>query len=542
MMVDDRAMLDLIRNYRNLFSAIFVVSALGMVISMFGGPGGSSQGRRGASLGSGIAAKVEGDEIPSRDLILAMKQQMDRMDRIIEDEVQKSQNKVETRKFLEGMVRNQVTPDRVLGQLIQEKFMLSTAEHAGVASSVEAVKDMIQSNPVFKKEGRFDPLAYKQMVSEPGRYEKALADQTRINNLNRAFIAGLSAMSPEEIKLEQKLHHKAEYESLGITPTTFPEPKNVSADEVAKFLADEATSKAKLQAYYDRNVSKFKSDEKIQARHILIRDSEGGEAKAKEVLTEIQSKKITFADAAKKYSSDKSNSDKGGDLGFFGRGVMDPAFEKAAFDLKNKGDLTSAPVKSSFGFHLIELVERKAGENRTLDQVKKEIAPVVLLEERKSEKARAWIQQWTSSGKSPSDPDLKKLDLKWQSAEWSPLDDSLGSVGSVDDVRAALTALNAGKPVLSQVLTKGSTLYLIRYKGEKAPPKTETKTAKNVPAAPPKTDDSPSQLQQSKAQAGYSYFLKVRYENLEKAKKIVKSEGTIAEIRSRYATQQNDGG
>jgi len=103
----------------------------------------------------------------------------------------------------------------------------------------------------------------------------------------------------------------------------------------------------------------------IKCSHILIRvpytqdpaekTKKEDEAKAKieQIAKEIQDG-LDFGEAAKKYSDDTSNKDKGGDLGYFPKNYMDPAFEEAAFKLK-PGEM-SAVVKSSFGYHLIKMV------------------------------------------------------------------------------------------------------------------------------------------------------------------------------------------
>lgn len=85
---------------------------------------------------------------------------------------------------------------------------------------------------------------------------------------------------------------------------------------------------------------------KIKARHILVSQ----EFEAKDLLKKIREGKA-FADIAKEFSSCPSGKD-GGDLGEFGRGMMVPSFEAAAFAL-NVGDI-SEPVRTQFGFHLIQ--------------------------------------------------------------------------------------------------------------------------------------------------------------------------------------------
>jgi parvulin-like peptidyl-prolyl isomerase len=83
------------------------------------------------------------------------------------------------------------------------------------------------------------------------------------------------------------------------------------------------------------------------------------EAKAKidGILADIKAGKITFEDAAAKYSDDKSNNAKGGELDYYGPGELDPEFEKAGFGIKNVGEIVG-PIKSNFGWHLIKLIKR----------------------------------------------------------------------------------------------------------------------------------------------------------------------------------------
>ena len=87
----------------------------------------------------------------------------------------------------------------------------------------------------------------------------------------------------------------------------------------------------------------------VRASHILVKT----EAEARELLQEIKDGKKSFADAAKEASMCPSGS-QGGDLGFFGHGVMVGEFDKAAFELKEIGDI-SEPVQTQFGWHLIQL-------------------------------------------------------------------------------------------------------------------------------------------------------------------------------------------
>ena len=92
--------------------------------------------------------------------------------------------------------------------------------------------------------------------------------------------------------------------------------------------------------------------------------------KYKEIKEEIDTNKISFEEAAKKYSSCPSK-DQGGNLGVFGKGMMVPEFEEAVFNMKN-GEV-SGPVKTQFGYHLIKLENLQAGGESEYEEVRNEI-------------------------------------------------------------------------------------------------------------------------------------------------------------------------
>lgn len=106
--------------------------------------------------------------------------------------------------------------------------------------------------------------------------------------------------------------------------------------------------------------------EEIKARHILVQT----EAQAKEVIVEIK-KGGDFAELAKSKSLDPSGKSQGGDLGYFAREEMVPEFSEAAFKLKD-GEMTDAPVKTQFGWHVIK-VEARRTTTIQLEEVREDI-------------------------------------------------------------------------------------------------------------------------------------------------------------------------
>jgi peptidyl-prolyl cis-trans isomerase C len=124
-------------------------------------------------------------------------------------------------------------------------------------------------------------------------------------------------------------------------------------------------SDADLQKFYDQNKDKFKAGEQVRASHILVKT----EKEAQDVLAQLKGG-AKFEDLAKKYSVDPAGQ-KGGDLGWFGKGNMIPEFEKAAFAMK-EGE-TSGIVKTKFGFHIIKLTGKRPAGLLPFAEVKEQL-------------------------------------------------------------------------------------------------------------------------------------------------------------------------
>ena len=132
-----------------------------------------------------------------------------------------------------------------------------------------------------------------------------------------------------------------------------------------------------MKKYYDENKEQFNKGESVNASHILV-DSE---QKALELLGKIKAGEISFEDAARENSSCPSGQ-QGGSLGTFTRGQMVPEFDKAVFEME-EGEISEAPVKTQFGYHLIKLIEKNAAEPASFDEVKAELSEMLLTEKRR---------------------------------------------------------------------------------------------------------------------------------------------------------------
>ncbi len=128
-----------------------------------------------------------------------------------------------------------------------------------------------------------------------------------------------------------------------------------------------------VQEYYQNHREEFKTEKRIRARHILVKDK----AQAQKILKELQ-KGADFAQLAKKYSVDKATASKGGELGFFTQKDMVKPFSDVAFSLK-PGQL-SPVVKTPFGYHIIQVEEVKPAEQKSFNDVKAKIKSQLLKE------------------------------------------------------------------------------------------------------------------------------------------------------------------
>jgi len=160
-----------------------------------------------------------------------------------------------------------------------------------------------------------------------------------------------------------------------------------------KVLKNLKVSERELQEYYLKHKKDYRVPERVKARHILIRVPEkaGPEAQkaALKKAEDLRQKILAgadFSEIAHKYSEDPGTKDKGGELGFFARGQMIPEFEEAVFKLK-VGEL-SPPIKTRFGYHLVQVEAKVPAQEQPYEKVKDQVRQD-LLEAKKTERIKA---------------------------------------------------------------------------------------------------------------------------------------------------------
>lgn len=136
---------------------------------------------------------------------------------------------------------------------------------------------------------------------------------------------------------------------------------------------DGSISEDDVRARYDEEVGKLDPQEEIHARHILVES----EDEAKELIKELDNG-ADFQELAKEHSTGPS-APKGGDLGYFSKGQMVPEFEQAAFALE-PGSYTEEPVKTQFGYHVIEVEDRRQQEPPAFEEVAPQLRQAMVRE------------------------------------------------------------------------------------------------------------------------------------------------------------------
>lgn len=175
--------------------------------------------------------------------------------------------------------------------------------------------------------------------------------------------------------------------ALGQAGMTIDDLKEQATTQIQlkKLLGDKVQpTEEEIEQTYEQNKDRYATPEQVRASHILVETKE----EAEEI--EMQLKEgADFAEIAAEKNEDATK-DRGGDLNFFGRGEMDPAFEEAAFKLA-VGEI-SGPVQSSFGYHIIKVTDKKEATNPTFEEKKEEIREE-LINQKVYEQANGFVQE-----------------------------------------------------------------------------------------------------------------------------------------------------
>ncbi len=342
-----------------------------------------------AASNSQTAAEVNGEEISRYDLDQAMNMQRRQLAQQLGSD------------FDPSMLDERLLRNAALGSLIDRMLLLQSAKSADFAFSREALDQLILQTPEFQVDGVFNAARFDQVLQQMGysrvQFRQLLEQEMLIGQL-RAGISGTGFVTDQQVENFARLEMQtrdfdtltvparsdtievsdeqiSEYYEANADRFRTPEQVIVEYVELKKesFFDQVEVSDEELQALYQKQIANLA--EQRRAAHILIETgAESGDDEAKAKIDEIAARVKggeDFSAVAKEVSQDPGSANEGGDLGFAGPGVYDPAFEEALYALK-EGEV-SAPVRSEFGWHIIKLLGVQSPELPSLESMRPEL-------------------------------------------------------------------------------------------------------------------------------------------------------------------------
>ena len=299
-------------------------------------------------------------------------------------------------KILEESIKESTTDSLVLKNLL-----LDYIDQQGYRVSPEYVAELIKENSQFRLGDVFTKENYAAILASQGttipEFENNLRVQLEINQLRRAVIDTSFMTAGEFRRFVQLQMQERSGEYLAISnqqfikdvaikseniesyyqenPDFFMTEEQIDVEYIAIDIDDIAASiefnDEDLKKYYEENIERFVSNEERRSRHILIAiDEQDSEESALDLVTSLKNRLSAgeaFEILAKEFSNDPGSAENGGDLGWAERGLFVPEFDETLFNLEI--NQISEPVKTQFGYHIIQLNELKAGIQQNFEDI-----------------------------------------------------------------------------------------------------------------------------------------------------------------------------
>jgi len=324
-----------------------------------------------------VAATVNGTEIGQREFQQAFYDQRSRMQQMLGGQY-------------DAQLFDLQIKQRVINELVDRELLLQSADDMGFRVSDQTVAATIRSIDAFREDGVFSASLYQQQLQTQGqsptafeRYVKRIMTAGQLPDGLASSVFVTDAELNAVIRLEQQQRdfqyfvlNASQFQDESLADNAaienyyrqhadrFMTTEKVRVEyvelSVAALKSDEEPSEEELHEFYEANQGQFSMEEERQASHILIQLEEGADEvavtaareKAEGLVARLNTGE-SFESMARENSDDPGSAETGGDLGYFGRGLMEPDFEETAFSL-GQGEV-SEPVLTSFGYHIIKV-------------------------------------------------------------------------------------------------------------------------------------------------------------------------------------------
>ncbi len=343
-------------------------------------------------------ASVNGTKITKQEFENALRQQQDRLRQMLGANIDTA------------MLNNSEMRRSVMDNLIAQRMLLIRAKANGFVVTDEQMAQIIRGIDAFQDNGSFDKKRYESALASknmsPLMFEARLRDELLGQQMRDAYaqngfasngvadsiirlneqqrMINVSSVSLQPFLAQAKVDDAAIKKYYEQNQKEFQSPEQAKVEyvklSVGNLLGKAEVTTEEMRKYYDEHQKDFGTLEERQASHILITvapaasqaERDAAKAKAEQLLQQSRENPARFAELAKLNSQDTGSATKGGDLGFFGRGMMVKPFDEAAFALK-QGEI-SGLVKSDFGYHIIKLLEIKPAKLLSFDEAREGVA------------------------------------------------------------------------------------------------------------------------------------------------------------------------
>jgi peptidyl-prolyl cis-trans isomerase D len=384
-------MFDIVRNNRRLVQLFLALIIL--PFAFFGVESYMSNGGTGADV-----ARVGDSKITMQEFSEALRDHQDRL-----------RASAQGREIPQEMLDTPEIRRGVIEMLVSRHLLADFARKTRIVVSDEQLSQLIATVPALQVDGKFSPERYDALVSSQGMTKDsfearlrqdmmlqqaagAVAGSSLVGKATSARWLGaqleereisMAQLKPQQYLAQVKLGTDAARKWYDANRKKFEAPQMVRAEFVVLAqaeLAGQATvSEAEVKAAYEGNAARYKQAEQRRASHILIladkeaaaADVAAAKAKAEGLLAELKKAPGRFAELATRNSQDPGSAAKGGDLDWFGRGMMVKPFEDTVFALK-EGQISDV-VRSDFGFHVITVTGVRSEQAKPLEEVRGEI-------------------------------------------------------------------------------------------------------------------------------------------------------------------------
>lgn len=409
------------------------------------------------------AARVNDTEISAAQLDNAYQSLVNRLRERLGNDLDKAG-------FDEALLREQA-----LKNLVSEELLIQAADEAGFSLPDAAIAAEINSIDAFKQDGVFSKEQYQRVLRNqgmsPGRFEWTLKRELIANQMKSGIAFTAAATSDDFSRIYRLEAQQRRFDHLLLPQSLVADRVAVSDEDIeayysshpdaymsreqvriqyielnaAEMQLESIVDEGRIEALYEEQAERFVTPEERRARHILVSTPDAGEQGVTDALAralavaERLAGGEDFAAVAASESDDPASAETGGDLGFFGTGIMAPEFEKTVFAMQ-VGE-RSEPVQTEFGFHIIELLEIRPEKRVPLADVREELVRELQADERADaffDKADlmtniAFEQPDTLEGVAEA------LAMKISESGWIGRDGGPG-IGENDDVIAAIFA------------------------------------------------------------------------------------------------------